>query len=85
MSRYMHCAADSLQQNSTKKDYFVTCDTYVTLTDGTGVVHIAPAFGEDDANVGRKYDLPFVQFVNGKGEMTEETPYAGCICKESRP
>ena len=54
-----------------KKAYYVVADGYVTLTDGTGIVHIAPAFGEDDANVGRKYELPFVQFVNGKGEMTE--------------
>ena len=66
-----------------KKAYYVTCDTYVTLTDGTGVVHIAPAFGEDDANVGRNYDLPFVQFVNGKGEMTEETAYAGKFVKDA--
>ncbi len=68
-----------------KKAYYVTCDTYVTLTDGTGVVHIAPAFGEDDANVGRKYDLPFVQLVDGKGEMTKETPYAGVFCKKADP
>ena len=53
-----------------KKGFFVTCDSYVTMSDGTGIVHIAPAFGEDDANVGRKYDLPFVQFVTGKGEMS---------------
>jgi isoleucyl-tRNA synthetase len=66
-----------------KKAFFVTCDSYVTLTDGTGVVHIAPAFGEDDAQVGRKYDLPFVQFVNDKGEMTEETPWAGVFCKDA--
>lgn len=66
-----------------KKCYFVTCDSYVTLTDGTGVVHTAPAFGEDDANVGRKYDLPFVQLVDGKGEMTEETPWAGMFCKDA--
>ncbi len=66
-----------------KKAFFVTCDTYVTMGDGTGVVHIAPAFGEDDANVGRKYDLPFVQLVNTKGEMTEETPYAGVFCKKA--
>ena len=65
-----------------KKAYYVTCDTYVTLTDGTGIVHIAPAFGEDDANVGRKYDLPFVQLVDGKGEMTKETPWAGTFCKD---
>ena len=66
-----------------KKAYFVTCDTYVTLTDGTGVVHIAPAFGEDDANVGRKYDLPFVQLVDGKGCMTKETPWEGTFCKDA--
>ncbi len=68
-----------------KKAFYVTCDSYVTLTDGTGVVHIAPAFGEDDANVGRKYDLPFVQLVDGKGEMTAETPYAGMFCKKADP
>ena len=68
-----------------KKAYYVTCDTYVTMGDGTGVVHIAPAFGEDDAQVGRKYDLPFVQLVNGKGEMTEETSYAGVFCKKADP
>ncbi|MGN0330636.1 MAG: isoleucine--tRNA ligase, partial [Kineothrix sp.] len=68
-----------------KKAYYVTCDTYVTLTDGTGVVHIAPAFGEDDANVGRSYDLPFVQLVDAKGEMTAETPYAGVFCKKADP
>ena len=68
-----------------KKAYYVTCDRYVTLTDGTGVVHIAPAFGEDDANVGRKYDLPFLQLVDEKGEMTEETPWAGTFCKKADP
>ena len=68
-----------------KKAYFVTCDTYVTLTDGTGVVHIAPAFGEDDANVGRNYDLPFVQLVDAKGAMTKETPYEGVFCKKADP
>ncbi len=66
-----------------KKAHFVTCDSYVTLTDGTGVVHIAPAFGEDDAQVGRKYDLPFVQLVDSKGEMTEETDWAGTFCKDA--
>ncbi len=67
-----------------KKAYYVTCDTYVTLTDGTGVVHIAPAFGEDDANVGRKYDLPFVQLVDEKGEMkAEATDFAGVFCKKA--
>ena len=68
-----------------KKAYYVVCDNYVTLTDGTGVVHIAPAFGEDDSNVGRKYDLPFLQLVDGKGEMTEETPWAGTFCKKADP
>ena len=63
----------------------MTCDSYVTMTDGTGIVHIAPAFGEDDAKVGRRYDLPFVQLVDGKGEMTEETPYAGVFVKKADP
>ena len=68
-----------------KKAHFVTCADYVTMSDGTGIVHIAPAFGEDDANVGRKYDLPFVQFVDGKGDLTEETPYAGIFVKDADP
>ena len=66
-----------------EKGHYITCDSYVTMSDGTGIVHIAPAFGEDDANVGRNYNLPFVQFVNGKGEMTEETPYAGMFVKDA--
>ena len=66
-----------------EKCWYVTCDNYVTLTDGTGIVHIAPAFGEDDANVGRKYGLPFVQLVDGKGEMTAETDWAGVFCKDA--
>ncbi|MDF2610857.1 MAG: ileS [Lachnospiraceae bacterium] len=67
-----------------KKAFYVTCDNYVTLTDGTGVVHIAPAFGEDDANVGRNYDLPFVQLVDGKGEFKPEvTDFAGMFCKDA--
>jgi len=68
-----------------KKGHYITCDSYVTMSDGTGIVHIAPAFGEDDAKVGRKYDLPFVQFVNGKGELTQETPYAGVFVKKADP
>ena len=64
-----------------QKGHYITCDSYVTMSDGTGIVHIAPAFGEDDAQVGRKYDLPFVQFVNAKGEMTDNTPYAGMFVK----
>lgn len=68
-----------------KKAFYVTCADYVTLSDGTGVVHIAPAFGEDDAAVGRKYDLPFVQFVDGKGEMTAETDWEGVFCKKADP
>ncbi len=77
-------AIDSCEKQK-KKAFFVTCDNYVTLTDGTGVVHIAPAFGEDDANVGRKYDLPFVQFVDSKGEMTKETDWEGVFCKKADP
>ena len=68
-----------------KKAYYVTCDTYVTLTDGTGVVHIAPAFGEDDSKVGKKYDLPFVQLVDAAGEMTKETKWPGVFCKKADP
>ncbi|MBD5547976.1 MAG: isoleucine--tRNA ligase [Lachnospiraceae bacterium] len=76
------CAGESAAKQH-KKGHYVTCDNYVTMTDGTGIVHIAPAFGEDDAQVGRKYDLPFVQFVDGKGNMTEETPYAGKFVKDA--
>ena len=68
-----------------KKAHFVTADNYVTMSDGTGIVHIAPAFGEDDSRVGRDYDLPFVQFVDGKGDMTAETPYAGVFVKKADP
>jgi len=78
------CAGESAKKQH-KKAHFVTCDDYVTMSDGTGIVHIAPAFGEDDAKVGRKYDLPFVQFVDGKGEMTEETPFAGLFVKKADP
>lgn len=76
------CTAEAAQKQN-KKGHYVTCDNYVTMSDGTGIVHIAPAFGEDDANVGRNYDLPFVQFVDGKGEMTQETPYAGKFVKDA--
>ena len=75
--------AKTVADKQHKKAFFVTCDSYVTMSDGTGIVHIAPAFGEDDANVGRAYDLPFVQFVNEKGELTEETPFAGLFCKKA--
>ena len=78
------CAVETCEKQH-KKAFYVTCDNYVTLTDGTGVVHIAPAFGEDDANVGRNYDLPFVQLVDTKGEMTKETPWAGTFCKDADP
>lgn len=71
--------------NPDKKAWFVTCDSYVTLTDGTGIVHIAPAFGEDDSRIGRKYGLPFVQLVNAKGELTEETSWAGVFVKKADP
>ncbi len=72
-------------EKQNKKGHYIVCDSYVTMSDGTGIVHIAPAFGEDDAKVGRKYDLPFVQFVDGKGELTEETPYAGKFVKDADP
>lgn len=68
-----------------KKGFYITADSYVTMTDGTGIVHIAPAFGEDDSKVGKKYDLPFVQFVDDKGNMTEETPFAGLFVKKADP
>ncbi|MBQ2450540.1 MAG: isoleucine--tRNA ligase, partial [Lachnospiraceae bacterium] len=77
--------ANGIIAKQKKKAHYITCDNYVTMSDGTGIVHIAPAFGEDDAQVGRKYDLPFVQFVNGKGEMTEETAYAGMFVKDADP
>ena len=78
------CAYDCAAKQN-KKAFYVTCDTYVTLTDGTGVVHIAPAFGEDDAKVGRKYDMPFVQLVDEKGEMGKTTPFAGLFVKKADP
>ena len=77
--------AKEVADKQNKKGFFITCDSYVTMTDGTGIVHIAPAFGEDDANVGRNYDLPFVQFVDGKGELTKETPFAGLFVKDADP
>ena len=81
----LYACAKECADKQHKKGFFVTCDTYVTMSDGTGIVHIAPACGEDDANVGRNYDLPFVQFVNGKGEMSEETPFAGLFVKKADP
>ncbi len=81
----LYACAGEVAAKQNKKGHFITCDSYVTMSDGTGIVHIAPAFGEDDANVGRKYDLPFVQFVDGKGELTEETPFAGLFVKDADP
>ena len=78
------CAA-KVAEKQKKRGFYVTCDTYVTLTDGTGVVHIAPAFGEDDSKVGRNYGLPFVQLVDGKGEMTADTPWPGVFVKKADP
>ena len=78
------CAGECAAKQN-KKAHFVTADNYVTMSDGTGIVHIAPAFGEDDARIGRNYDLPFVQFVDGKGNMTAETPYAGKFVKDADP
>ncbi len=77
------CAADSVEKQH-KKAFFVYCDDYVTMGDGTGIVHIAPAFGDDDARVGRKYDAPFVQMVDDHGVMRPETPFAGMRCKPTK-
>ena len=76
------CAKERAEKQH-KKAHFVTVDDYVTMTDGTGIVHIAPAFGEDDGRIGRNYELPFIQFVDEKGEMTKETPYAGLFVKKA--
>ena len=81
----LYDCAKKIADKQHKKGFFITCDTYVTLTDGTGVVHIAPAFGEDDANVGRNYDLPFVQLVDEKGDMTDDTPFGGLFVKKADP
>ena len=78
------CAGEAAPKQK-KKAHFVTCDNYVTLSDGTGIVHIAPAFGEDDSRIGRNYELPFVQFVDGQGNLTKETPYAGVFVKKADP
>ena len=78
------CAGEAAAKQK-KKAHFVTADSYVTMSDGTGIVHIAPAFGEDDSRIGRNYDLPFVQFVDGKGDLTAETPYAGIFVKKADP
>lgn len=78
------CAMD-LCEKQHKKAYYVVCADYVTLTDGTGIVHTAPAFGEDDANVGRRYNLPFVQLVDAQGNMGQETPFAGTFVKDADP
>jgi isoleucyl-tRNA synthetase len=80
----MDCAVETCKKQG-KKAFYVICADFVTVTDGTGVVHIAPAFGEDDAAVGRVYDLPFVQLVDAKGQMTKETPYEGIFCKKADP
>ncbi len=74
------CAGKAAESQH-KKAHFVTVDEYVTMTDGTGIVHIAPAFGEDDSRIGRNYDLPFIKFVDEQGRMTAETPFAGMRCK----
>ena len=78
------CAGEAAAKQK-KKAHFVTCDNYVTMSDGTGIVHIAPAFGEDDSRIGRNYELPFVQFVDGQGNLTKETPYAGVFVKQADP
>ena len=77
--------ADEIVARSGKAAHYVTCDDYVTTEDGTGIVHCAPAFGEDDNRVCKKYDIPFVQFVDGKGNMTAETYWAGTFVKDADP
>ena len=77
--------AGKAAEKQRKKSHFVTCDNYVTMTDGTGIVHIAPAFGQDDGRIGRSYDLPFIQFVDGAGNMTADTPYEGVFVKKADP
>ncbi len=79
----LFACAGEVAAKQKKKGFFVTCDNYVTMSDGTGIVHIAPAFGEDDSKVGRKYDLPFVQFVDGAGHMTDNTPFGGLFVKDA--
>lgn len=74
-------APDSVKE----KAFYITCDDYVTTEDGTGIVHIAPAFGEDDNRVCKKYSMPFIQFVDGKGQMTSETKWAGVFVKDADP
>ena len=69
--------------NVKNKAWFVVCDSYVTLTDGTGIVHIAPAFGEDDSRIGRNYDLPFLQLVDAQGNLTKETKWEGVFVKDA--
>ena len=80
----LYQAAADVVTKQHKKAFFVYCDDYVTMSDGTGIVHIAPAFGEDDARVGRKYDAPFVQLVDEKGRLKPETPFGGMRCKPTR-
>ena len=77
--------ADEIVKKSGKNAFFITCDDYVTTEDGTGIVHCAPAFGEDDNRVCKKYDTPFIQFVDGKGNMTAETYWAGTFVKDADP
>ncbi len=78
------CAADTAAAQG-KQAHFVLCDPYVSMSDGTGIVHIAPAFGEDDSRIGKKYDLPFIQKVDARGDMTADTPYAGLFVKDADP
>ena len=80
-----HPLFPAIDYSAPEKCHFVVCDSYVTMDDGTGIVHIAPAFGEDDNRIGRKYSLPFFQFVDSKGEMTDNTPWAGMFVKDADP
>ena len=81
----LYACAEETAKAQEKRAHFVLCDSYVSMSDGTGIVHIAPAFGDDDARVGRKYDLPFIQKVDPRGHMTEDAPAAGKFVKDADP
>ena len=81
----LYACSKTEAEKQKKNSHYVVCDNYVTMSDGTGIVHIAPAFGEDDSRLGRKYDLPYLQFVDGAGNMTEETEFAGVFIKKADP
>ena len=78
-------AVEKVKNQRGKKAFIVTCDDYVTTEDGTGIVHMAPAYGEDDNRVCQKYGVAFVNLVNSKGELTAETDWPGIFVKKADP